>query len=550
MGRPSDGELVRRCREGDRAAFDVLVDRYRGATYALALQRVGDRDDAADVAQQALLAAYSGLSRLRAPERFAPWLRGITLRLSADDLTASLRRERARSPLPDDLPDPTPDPSAAVERDTVWQRVQAAVGGLSRANRLAVQLCYFDGLSCREVADFCGVSTSAIKSRLHEARQTMRREMTGMSTSARTPDPSSPVPGFVGGYSGDSYQSVLWQRAGVKELYLALYPEVRRDDRAFWDRFEHIRYLEGHLRLWEYAGVIRYEGDRVIGLVPVYTTDDYERLAGWHARVSRAMLDRVKSHDDDIEGLIREFRGVVDDHENLRHIALVGRLLATGVHAFLEDAFVGSAHDWGGLGPAYVWGGRGWNLPPTGGYSINSCGAGSAYLRAFQSDMRHAGTPAYNEHGSETAVRLIADLCGEPRSRAELLRDCPDPTRREHLFGQLLEAHWLQEQDGVLESGLPWLPWRSEAEADRLRPLAEQIAEPIAEAAHELRALAAQCSFAQCRFVDVAYVATSTAIGYVNRDLRRAGLVAEYPHTIPPGWGAWLYVPDPQSCHG
>ncbi|MBM3499368.1 MAG: hypothetical protein FJX74_11940, partial [Armatimonadetes bacterium] len=57
-GRPSDADLVSRCRQGDAAAFDALVDRYRGVTYALALQRLGDRDLAADVAQEALVAAY------------------------------------------------------------------------------------------------------------------------------------------------------------------------------------------------------------------------------------------------------------------------------------------------------------------------------------------------------------------------------------------------------------------------------------------------------------------------------------------------------------
>ena len=54
----------------------------------------------------------------------------------------------------------------------------------------------------------------------------------------------------------------------------------------------------------------------------------------------------------------------------------------------------------------------------------------------------------------------------------------------------------------------------------------------------------AECSFSRCRFTDVEYDVTSIALGNAVSDLRKAGLVAQYPAVIPPGWGAWLYISD------
>ncbi|MBM3498353.1 MAG: hypothetical protein FJX74_06745 [Armatimonadetes bacterium] len=109
---------------------------------------------------------------------------------------------------------------------------------------------------------------------------------------------------------------------------------------------------------------------------------------------------------------------------------------------------------------------------------------------------------------------------------------------------ELLTARWLREQDGLLHGALPWVPWREDSEGERLRALAERVIEPMADAAEELRVLAAQSTFARCRFADAAHLLTSIATGYVVENLRRSGLIAAYPNPIPPGWGAWLYLPE------
>src|SRR5205085_1737373 len=87
-----DEALVTAARAGDRAAFSLLVDRYRGLVYGYAFARMRDRDEAEDVAQEVFARAYVSLPRLRGAGAWQPWLMQI-LRNQCRD---ALRRRRVR----------------------------------------------------------------------------------------------------------------------------------------------------------------------------------------------------------------------------------------------------------------------------------------------------------------------------------------------------------------------------------------------------------------------------------------------------------------------
>ena len=76
-----DAQCVHRCIQGDADAFAELVRRYQHAVYGLALSYVHSFADAEDLAQEAFIAAYQNLHRLREPARFAPWLKTIAVNL-------------------------------------------------------------------------------------------------------------------------------------------------------------------------------------------------------------------------------------------------------------------------------------------------------------------------------------------------------------------------------------------------------------------------------------------------------------------------------------
>jgi DNA-directed RNA polymerase specialized sigma24 family protein len=75
---PSDGDLARLARDGDRAAFRLLVERHQPAVRARARRLCANPSDVEDVMQESFLQAFLGLDRLREPDRFAGWLAGIT----------------------------------------------------------------------------------------------------------------------------------------------------------------------------------------------------------------------------------------------------------------------------------------------------------------------------------------------------------------------------------------------------------------------------------------------------------------------------------------
>ena len=74
---PSDAVLVRRVREGDTAAYAVLVARYRNRLGRYATHMLGDREDAEEAVQDAFVRGYRSLARCDDDERFGPWLFGI-----------------------------------------------------------------------------------------------------------------------------------------------------------------------------------------------------------------------------------------------------------------------------------------------------------------------------------------------------------------------------------------------------------------------------------------------------------------------------------------
>ncbi|HJP29513.1 MAG TPA: RNA polymerase sigma factor [Candidatus Latescibacteria bacterium] len=168
--------MVRAVLAGDRSAFAALVERHQNAVFGLLCSRVADRSVVEDLAQEALLKAYTDLGALREGSRFRAWLIGITRNVVADwgrrdqsqiRLAEQVEREsvvEARPSTPED----------DLERREVAEAVWAAIEQLPDSSREAVLLHYIGGLTDREIADTAGISASAVRSRLHYARQRLR----------------------------------------------------------------------------------------------------------------------------------------------------------------------------------------------------------------------------------------------------------------------------------------------------------------------------------------------------------------------------------------
>ena len=179
-----DAALVERCRAGDVAAFEPLVEKYRQRVWRLAYNVLRDREEAWDVAQEAFIKAYQALPTFRGQSAFYTWLYRIVMNVAADRGRSRGAQGRAfgteRVPeedwervLPDQNPgDESPDAAAARTEDRA--KIMKALDTLSEDHRRIIMLSDLEGLSYREIAETLDIPMGTVMSRLHNARKRLR----------------------------------------------------------------------------------------------------------------------------------------------------------------------------------------------------------------------------------------------------------------------------------------------------------------------------------------------------------------------------------------
>lgn len=177
---PVNRELLAACRSGDTAAYEEVVRRTYRQVYTLALRLVGDHQEAEDVAQDAYLRVFKGLSGFREDSRFETWLYRIVSNAAMTHLRRRgrfgelLAEEDGRMEAPSDLR----LAEQTVERDSVARALEA----LQPASRTVVMLKDVYGLSCQQIGEELGMSEGAVKVRLHRARRRMKELLYGWET--------------------------------------------------------------------------------------------------------------------------------------------------------------------------------------------------------------------------------------------------------------------------------------------------------------------------------------------------------------------------------
>ncbi|NKB71048.1 MAG: sigma-70 family RNA polymerase sigma factor, partial [Candidatus Latescibacteria bacterium] len=178
MVQRNDADLVAAALAGGPEAFNPIVERYRGEVFSVALVRLGDFDEAEDVAQHVFIEAFARLHTLRDPNRLAPWLRSATIHRSIDALRQrrdDLDLDETESQLTSGI---TPD--VELERNLLRQQVLNAIGRLSKAQRETTTLFYLGGYALQEIAAMQEIPVGTVKRRLHDARTRLKMEMLKM----------------------------------------------------------------------------------------------------------------------------------------------------------------------------------------------------------------------------------------------------------------------------------------------------------------------------------------------------------------------------------
>lgn len=177
----ADEEVVRRVRLGEPALFEILVRRYNRRLYRVARSILRDEAEAEDVMQQAYVNAYLHLGQFAERARFATWLTRIAVH---EALARARRRGRAMEvELPDTdeaadaLRSARPSPEQEALAGELRRVLEGALDALPRAARTVFVLREVEGLSTAEAAACLGVSEDVVKTRLHRARASLRREL-------------------------------------------------------------------------------------------------------------------------------------------------------------------------------------------------------------------------------------------------------------------------------------------------------------------------------------------------------------------------------------
>lgn len=183
-------QLVAQAKQGDRDAFERIVDAYRRKIRDYAAKMLNDPSEAEDVAQQTFVRAYEAISDLRDNSRFQTWLYRIASNLAID---ASRKRKRHRwytvslneniydddaTELKDNLANedvrtPEEEMEATAEQGMIWE----AVSQLTPKLRRTYILCDVQGLDYETAAAVMEIPLGTVKSRLFNARKQLKGKL-------------------------------------------------------------------------------------------------------------------------------------------------------------------------------------------------------------------------------------------------------------------------------------------------------------------------------------------------------------------------------------
>lgn len=182
-----DAALMLRVKDGDMAALEQLVEKYKQPVLNLMFRMLHDSSEAEDLAQTVFIRVFQSASRYEVSAKFSTWIYTIARHVCLNEI-----RRRSRHPAlsldssQTDTEEGTPrqfedhrvfTPPQAMLHGELEAKIQEALAALPEKQRLAVLLCRQDELSYEQIAEVLGLSLSATKSLIHRARETLKLKL-------------------------------------------------------------------------------------------------------------------------------------------------------------------------------------------------------------------------------------------------------------------------------------------------------------------------------------------------------------------------------------
>ncbi|WP_054950951.1 RNA polymerase sigma factor SigW [Numidum massiliense] len=175
--------LIQRAVDGDETAFIGIVEQYKDKIYYLSLRMLRSAQDAEEIAQETFLRVYKNLDRFDPQRKFSTWIYRIATNLCIDHI----RKRKAHYSLDDSIGDddgedwysrqessePTPEESLmSLELRT---KVKDAIEELPAHYKAAIVLRYFHDMTLAEIGEVLSLPVSTVKTRVHRARESLRK---------------------------------------------------------------------------------------------------------------------------------------------------------------------------------------------------------------------------------------------------------------------------------------------------------------------------------------------------------------------------------------
>ncbi|HEY7221183.1 MAG TPA: sigma-70 family RNA polymerase sigma factor [Candidatus Binatia bacterium] len=181
---PGDEELVALAQQGDRRAFEELVDRHKQKAYYIAFDFAREREDAKDLSQEAFLKAFTNLKNFDGRSSFYTWFYRILVNLCLDykrrqkrTLTDSFDETLESHMESSHEPQRPRSPDQEILAGQFSRRVGAALEALPARQRTAFILKNHQGLSIKEIAELMETAEGTVKVHLHRAVMALRQSL-------------------------------------------------------------------------------------------------------------------------------------------------------------------------------------------------------------------------------------------------------------------------------------------------------------------------------------------------------------------------------------
>ncbi len=169
-------QIIRRVLLGETDEFRLLVERYQNRIYSLVMRQVGDASIARELSQDVFVRAYKSLSSFRFASRFSTWLVRIAMNTTNSYFSSREFKERSRQRSFESHlhAGASEHPDIEQVRREQLSALQTALGQLKPEQREIITLCYLEGKTYQEAADFLGIPRGTVCSRVNSSQHQLR----------------------------------------------------------------------------------------------------------------------------------------------------------------------------------------------------------------------------------------------------------------------------------------------------------------------------------------------------------------------------------------